>query len=251
MVRQPLELTIPDDETLVKYISRTDALMQELHNCMSFSMFDSMIQELKGGTEAPKLVHGAAMREPIFYCTESAYSFQYRDFFLEKHTPDDQWLLKNKGFDSTQARIVAHSMCSMIDDRATTLFRKIHETKKPPETYLSLFEFSANEVSERSKQPLEIVVNFFNAFSLQVNNHDFREIGDFNAVAATPLIPTGRDTVLLFLHYSIYEALYESPFFWMLEDKAYKQTALDHRGYFTENFSYRRCNRFSASSQCS
>lgn len=240
MVRQPLELTIPDDETLVKYISRTDALMQELHNCMSFSMFDSMIQELKGGTEAPKLVHGAAMREPIFYCTESAYSFQYRDFFLEKHTPDDQWLLKNKGFDSTQARIVAHSMCSMIDDRATTLFRKIHETKKPPETYLSLFEFSANEVSERSKQPLEIVVNFFNAFSLQVNNHDFREIGDFNAVAATPLIPTGRDTVLLFLHYSIYEALYESPFFWMLEDKAYKQTALDHRGYFTENFSYRR-----------
>jgi len=153
MVRQPLELTIPDDETLVKYISRTDALMQELHNCMSFSMFDSMIQELKGGTEAPKLVHGAAMREPIFYCTESAYSFQYRDFFLEKHTPDDQWLLKNKGFDSTQARIVAHSMCSMIDDRATTLFRKIHETKKPPRLIYLFLNFRQMKFQSAASSP--------------------------------------------------------------------------------------------------
>ncbi|WP_047230223.1 YecA/YgfB family protein [Pseudomonas brassicacearum] len=240
MVRQPLELSIPDNETLILYMSRTDTLMQELHNSMSVPMFDSMLKEAKGGTETPILWHGAAMREPIFYCAESAYSFQYRDFFLEKHTPDDEWLLNNKGFDSNQAHTIANSMCSIIDSRATTLYRSIHEARAQPETYLSLFEFTPSEVSERSKQSIDTVNAFFNALTLQGNNHSFQEIGDFNAVTATPLIPTNRGTVLLFLHYSLYEALYESPFFWMLADETYKQTALDHRGDFTENFSYRR-----------
>lgn len=160
MVRQPLELSIPDNETLIKYISRTDALMQELHNSMSVPMLDSMLKEAKGGTEAPKVGHGAAMREPIFYCTESAYSFQYRDFFLEKHTPDDEWLLNNKGFDSAQARIIAKSMCTMIEGRTTDLFRSIHEARAQPETYLSLFEFTPREVSERSKQSVDTVNAF-------------------------------------------------------------------------------------------
>lgn len=240
MVRQPLELWIPDNETLTKYMSRSDALMQELHHSMSFPMLDLMLKEAKDGTEAPKHGHGAAMREPIFYCTESAYSFQYRDFFLEKHATDDEWLLNNKGFDSTQARTIAKSMCSMIDSRATHLYRSIHETRAQPETYLSLFEFTPSEVSERSNQSIDTVNAFLNALTLQGNNDSFQEIGDFNAVAATPLIPTDRGTVLLFLHYSLYEALYESPFFWMLEDETYRQAALDHRGDFTENLSYRR-----------
>jgi hypothetical protein len=46
--------------------------------------------------------------------------------------------------------------------------------------------------------------------------------------------------VLLFSHYAICEALYESPFFWMLNDKVYRPTAAKHRGAFTEQFAARR-----------
>ena len=33
------------------------------------------------------------------------------------------------------------------------------------------------------------------------------------------------------------EALYETPFFWLIEDKSYKDIALKNRGAFTEGFS--------------
>lgn len=59
-------------------------------------------------------------------------------------------------------------------------------------------------------------------------------------MAARPLLPTDRGTVLLFLHYAIYEALYESPFFWMWDDKSYRPNAAKHRGAFTEQFAARR-----------
>lgn len=65
-------------------------------------------------------------------------------------------------------------------------------------------------------------------------------MGDFNEVAARPLLPTDRGTVLLFSHYAIYEAMYESPFFWMWDDKPYRPIAAKHRGAFTEQFAARR-----------
>ena len=37
-------------------------------------------------------------------------------------------------------------------------------------------------------------------------------------------------------HYSLLEAIYESPFFWMVRDKDYSSTALANRGHFTETF---------------
>jgi len=65
-------------------------------------------------------------------------------------------------------------------------------------------------------------------------------VGDFNEISATPLIPTGTGSVLLFDVGAFYEAVYESPFYWMNADKAYRPTANAHRGAFTENFAARR-----------
>src|SRR5690606_25733623 len=130
--------------------------------------------------------------------------------------------------------------CQLMDERATKLFVEAERAKVEPETWLPAFEFAPAEVALRSGVTLDVVDAFFRAFLFTGNNAEFKEAGDFNEVAARPLLPTGRGTVLLFLHYAIYEALYESPFYWMWEDKAYRATAAEHRGAFTEQFAARR-----------
>ncbi|MCD7080733.1 hypothetical protein LRQ11_18665 [Pseudomonas sp. MAFF 311095] len=240
MSRQPLDLTEVDEATLRSYASRTDELMSELHDAMTGLMIGELMPQAQQGIAISDIWKGAMMKEPIFYGTESAYSFQYRDFFAEKHAQDDDWLVRAMAFSSAQALQVASAMCSLMDVRATKGAQvgggaKIGEL--PAASVLALFEFTAQEIAARSGQELAVVEAVFKALTFSGDNGQFNEVGDFNQVAATPLLPTGRDSVLLFSHYAIYEALYESPFFWMHQDKAYRQQASDNRGAFTEQFS--------------
>ncbi|AXV97025.1 preprotein translocase [Ralstonia solanacearum] len=240
MAKKPLDLSPQPFDVVERYVKRTDVLMRELHDTMSYPMFAAMFDAMKAGTQPPDLWRGPGMREPIFYGTESAYAFQYRDFVPEKYGADDEWLLKAKGFTSGQARTVAWAMCALMDEKGTRLLMDASVSKALPETWLPAFEFSLDEVAFRSGLAQDVVEAFFNAFLYTGDNAAFKEVGDFNEVAARPLLPTGRGTVLLFSHYAIYEALYESPFFWMWEDKPYRPTAAKHRGAFTEQFAARR-----------
>lgn len=243
MMRQPVDLTDVDDDALRAYVSSTDELLGELHDAMNGLAISELISQAQQGGAPDEFWQGEMMKEPIFYGTESAYSFQYRDFFLEKHASDDGWLKKVMGFSSAQALRVASTMCSLMDARATNGGDLIGETKvgeTPVGSVLELFEFTAQEVAQHSGEGVEVVEAVFEALTFSGDNALFQEIGDFNQVAATPLLPTGRGSVLLFSHYSIYEALYESPFFWMNLDESYKQQASENRGAFTEQFSQRR-----------
>lgn len=239
MAKKPLDLSLQPSDVVRSYVERTDALMQELHNAMSYPMFAAMSEAIKAGTEPPDPWRGSGMREPIFYGTESAYAFQYRDFVPEKYGADDDWIFRNKGFTSSQAMTIAKTMCTLMNEKATRLLAGIR-TKAQPATWLPAFEFSSNEVAAHSGIAQDVTEAFFRAFLYTGNNAAFKEVGDFNEVAARPLIPTGRESVLLFSHYAICEALYESPFFWMWDDKAYRQTSAEHRGAFTEQFAARR-----------
>lgn len=240
MAKKPLDLSPQPVDAVQRYVERTDVLMRELHDAMSSLTFTAVFEAMKAGTEPPDVWRGPGMREPIFYGTESAYAFQYRDFVPEKYGADDDWLLKAKGFTSGQAMTLAKVICMLMDEKGTQLFADARAARAQPETWLPAFEFSLDEVASRSGVAQDIVEAFFRAFRYTGDNAAFKEVGDFNEVSARPLLPTGRGTVLLFSHYAIYEALYESPFFWMWEDKPYRSTAAKHRGAFTEQFAARR-----------
>jgi len=240
MAKKPLDLSQQPFDVVEGYVGRTDVLMLELHNAMSYPMFAAMFEAVKEVGKPPDLWRGPGMREPIFYGTESAYAFQYRDLVPEKYGADDDWMLKAKGFASGQARTIAKTMCALMDEKGTRLFAGARTAKSQPETWLPAFEFSSDEVAFRSGVAQDVAEAFFRAFLYMGDNAGFKEVGDFNEVAARPLLPTDRGTVLLFSHYAIYEALYESPFFWMWDDKPYRPTAAKHRGAFTEQFAARR-----------
>lgn len=240
MAKKPLDLSLQQPDAIEGYVKRTDTLMRELHEAISYPMFAAMFEAVKAGTAPPDPWRGPGMREPIFYGTESAYAFQYRDLFPEKYGADDEWMLKAKGFTSSQARTIAKTMCALMDEKGTRLLVDARAAKVPPTSWLPAFEFAPDEVAFRSGVAKDVVEAFFRAFLFVGDNAGFKEVGDFNEVAARPLLPTARGTVILLSHYAIYEAMYESPFFWMWDDKLYRPIAAKHRGAFTEQFAARR-----------
>ena len=131
-------------------------------------------------------------------------------------------------------------MCALFDEKATRAFAEIKKSGSSLAGGLSAFEQSPDEIVTRTGIPVAHVQAFFDAFTLRGDNQQFRAVADFNALNATPLLPTGRGSFLLFQHYSIYESLYDSPFYWMMADTAYQATAAKHRGAFTEEFTAQR-----------
>src|SRR5258708_16822498 len=118
MVRAPRDLTMPDSKTLEDYIGRTEALLKELHHGMNAPAM-AELREAFADPEKFKgfnpFARGAALREPIFYGAESAYSFQYRDLSVLKYARDKDWLKKNKDFSPEKARTTdAQTICTDI-----------------------------------------------------------------------------------------------------------------------------------------
>lgn len=112
-------------------------------------------------------------------------------------------------------------------------------------TFLPGFTFTVEDVLEPTGESESTVSNVLNAFTIADGdrNDTFRALNDFNLANAQPILHGADGTYILFQAYSFYEALYESPFYWMLQDASYKDTAFTHRGEFTEKFSVGRLTR--------
>jgi len=95
------------------------------------------------------------------------------------------------------------------------------------------------ELENESGLNINIIKNVITAFSSLPQNgmECFNNIDDFNHRNAYPIIQLENEKFISFQSYSIWESLYESPYFWFDADDAYKKIASDNRGAFTEDFS--------------
>lgn len=100
---------------------------------------------------------------------------------------------------------------------------------------LDLFILDYTQLSE-----LCGIDSFFSNFGVTspAQNKDFKTVGDYNILNSRPIIhlPDGR--WFLPLYYLLAEAVYESPFYWMCEDKEYIRKALHNRGKVGEDIVY-------------
>nr|WP_292097881.1 NERD domain-containing protein [Brevundimonas sp.] len=238
MVQSPVDGALPSPERFQGFIDRTQALLEELHKAMSAPWRDGF-KVLDGiATMETPLWTGAGLREPIFYSGESAYGFQYRALAIKKYAADNPWLLANKGFEIEDAVSVARILADILSERQMVLSRTL--TERPPETWTMLpgSVFSADEIKARCAIAPARIDAVLAAFTLPRGNLNprFTALHEFNATNATPILHWDDGQFLLLQHYSLLEALYESPAFWVTDDKAYRPTALGHRGAFTETF---------------
>ncbi len=242
MVQQEIEWMLPDAQTIQRYIDETEKLLKELHEGMSAPMFEELRSAIESGKKTNPLGKGSNLREPIFYGGESAYSFQFRDLSVPKYQADDPWLERQKGFTIQNARDVVHALVQLQNGKFTSIMTSLADHTPEEWTFLPCFVFTTDELAEVSGIDRHLIERVVNAFVLPADerNLSFRAIDDFNVVSAMPIIPIGDGHLLVLEQYTLEQSLYESPFFWMWDDLAYRDTALLNRGNFVEDFSEAR-----------
>jgi hypothetical protein len=237
MIQGEVDWKMPSTHVVQEQMDRTDALLRELHDTFLPSFSGAIAEQAKAPVKDLELLgRGEFLREAIFYGGESAYSFQYRDFAPPKYAADDVWLKANRGFSIFDARTIAHAIARLQEHKLITV---AHMATIPKEQWSILpgYTFSVEEVGAVSGLAESTVEAVLNAFALAPGerNETFRALDDFNVANATPVLRSNGGFIL-FQSYSLVEALYESPFYWMVVDKAYTLTAMLNRGRFTEAF---------------
>lgn len=245
MVKAPLDLQQPSSGVIQEYIDGTEKFLSELHEAMKTPFWVAAKETGFDSKKGNPLTVGEALREPFFYSGETAYFFQYRDFSAERYKEDEQWFRGNKGFSPGDVGKVIDAITNIQIERCEKLAKELREKSSVENiqvlTLLPVFMFTAEEIVEKTRHSLETVKNILKAFSLPCIpcNSSLKEIGSFNEVNAFPLI-SYEDRYLLFQDYYLAEAFYESPFFWMMQDRGYAEKAKENRGLFTEKFSANR-----------
>ncbi|WP_335975807.1 YecA family protein [Acinetobacter calcoaceticus] len=209
------------------YVEKIDCLMKELHGALSFGNFN-----FEAIMADPNLLKsGSVLREAIFYAGDGVYKHQYRDLARIRYAKDDLWIKKNKGFTVDDAICVFTSIDQLHINKANNNLRK--------EVFSQIFQFTMDELVSESGLDSNAVKNVISAFSSLPKDgmKGFNSIDDFNHRNFWPIINLGNEKFISFQSYSLWESLYESPFFWFKADDVYKVVASDNRGAFTEDFS--------------
>ena len=240
MVKRNVSFTNPQPQALLSYIDRTEALLYEMHMSLQkpwLEGFKALALNPQNSERFDPFNAAEGLREPIFYSGESAYNFQYEALAQKKYQADNHWLKKNKGFDIEEACLICRALGELQLQKLLE-FRKPMR-KLPPDqwTFLPGFVFGAEELVARTGIELRQMERWLDAFCFNQNQNNaaFTSLSEFNETNATPIVRKDDGYVLL-QHYSLLEALYEAPFFWMAGDKSYSATASKNRGEFVERF---------------
>lgn len=240
MLKGSKDFSVLDPKVLKIYIERTESLLQELHHSIMLPFHKAFKEAItKQDKDINPFTQDFGLREPIFYGGDSAYDFQYLDLSVQKYQSDGEWFISKKGF---SLKDIEKTIASIVEIQLEkiSIFHAMEYDKEPEKLItLNVFTFNAEEVVDKTKLKKETVENILQAFdsSLYGTNEDFNTLDDFNLINAYPLISVEGGHYVLLQHYSLLEAFYETPFYWFLDDKIYRNDAMEHRGLFTEQFS--------------
>lgn len=238
MVKAEIDTTLPKPEELSRFIERSEFLLHEMHMSLQKPWMIAIRQRANGVTSADPFKNADGLREPIFYSGESAYNFQYEALAVAKYHADDNWLRSNVGFTIEHAFQIARDLGD-LQIRKMLELRAIMRPLAPDQwTMVPGFVFSGDELKATCNVDPDAIDAFIHAFCFDAKtaNAPFDSLSSFNETNAAPLVELAADSYILLRHYSLLEAIHESPFFWMIRDKNYAPTAAQHRGEFVENF---------------
>lgn len=80
--------------------------------------------------------------------------------------------------------------------------------------------------------------NFTIPHKSENRNSNFQNIGDFNLFTAKPIIPLESGKYFVPITFSVFEAIYESPYYWIVKDIKYKDSLAKNRGKAGEEMTY-------------
>lgn len=238
MLKQPILWEIPNLADAQQWISACETLFAELHEAYIQPTAETFVRHKEQGltTEHERAAafqdifgSGAFMAEAIFYASTGAYDFQYLDMAERRHVRDRDWLAFAHGLDITSACRLAAELKNLSENKVNTLTPNATDFAQQCHSLIEAFSFEPIELA--AAQPHQVRA-FLKAFSSVPGEHAFTALalpGDYNPFEAKPIIAReGR--YFLPIGFFLSQSLYESPFYWMLADPAYKETGLKHRG---------------------
>lgn len=237
MLKSPIDQSLPDSANLKSYENESDRLMSELHESMLPDYSAILGQEPNAEKFERLLTSGASLKEAIFYGGESAYPFQYFDLAELRYSRDADWLKRNKRYTISEAvltlRAIEHMSLAKVNELGL-----ITSGANEASSYLASFSFRIEDLvslTELDETTVGAVIESFCVSPGELNTQ-FQVIGDFNVCNAKPILNIGNGFYVSFLRYLLAESVYESPFYWMIADKEYMESAGKNRGDFAEQF---------------
>jgi hypothetical protein len=204
-------------------------LMNQLH--LTYRLELPQPSEIKDINIYDFFDNGMYFQEGMFYSGTGAYDFQYIKWVIEKYSLDKQWILENKSINISSVseffKKLRNTLQNCLNKRLLTSNLNINDR------YLNLFCFSKDELCNGNLDFENILRNFVVDLPNK-SNSTFSNIGDYNIFVEKPIIRLADGRFFVPNPLFVAEALYESPFYWMCDDKSYCKTALSNRGEVAE-----------------
>ena len=249
MLTKELNDSWPGAITVAGMAAKSLSLMEELHQAVlkpGHTEFLRSISAFQSGEDVEEpFGKGMFLREAIFYGPESAFPFQYFDLAQERYEPDSEWLIANKGFTIGDAVHVLRSVRDLVSERILEFaneMRLLAPSELVNHSFLSAFAFEQTDLTERSGRSAKLVNAVLDAFTYPAEdrNLQFTAMSAFNKASIFPILRMEENTLVSMQEYSLAEAAYENPFYWIGLDKPYLGKHSQTRGRFTEVFTRKR-----------
>lgn len=85
---------------------------------------------------------------------------------------------------------------------------------------------------------IESFLDNFSVSNKKGLNSQFKTIGNYNLINSHPIIKLDEEKYFVPIPFLLFEAIYESPFYWMIKDKEYEDQAGENRGRVGEEITY-------------
>ena len=205
MVKKPVDFALPAPEVIDQYITKTEQLLQELHDIMTATMMAGFDPLRVADPGYNPMRHGDALREAIFYGAESAYTFQYRDLAGQRYRADAAWMEAHKGFTIDDATAVTRALSELLNDRLLSVLKALRGTPPVDWTMLPAFCFAAGELEQSAGLSLQKTQLILDALCLPngSSNAQFNALQDYNETNAFPILRKGQSEYVLLQYYSL------------------------------------------------
>ena len=245
LVKHPIRLdAIPSEETIHEQAQRATELLEELHLFLSSPTLPSQVPAADNPDQVTEFLQkyegwmnsGRGMVEPIFYGGQGAYAFQFLEMASKRYAADAQWIQQHKGASIEAFAEIANDLELHTLERLRGIKRGITLSEEC-EAILSAMTFCLDDLPTTSRQSIE---HFITAFSFTPGdiNQGFTTTAAYNAVHSRPVMALGNGLYCIPIFPNLSKAIYDNPYYWMIEDERYIDTALRNRGNATESITH-------------
>lgn len=214
---------IPSTENFKIKAEKVHKLMDEYH--LTFLKHFPKIGEFEN-FHLEFRTNPASVRETVFYAPSGAYDYQFVSFLETKYSRDKDWLLTNKNFSLEDAKNLYISLKSILNFKLNV--------KDFGDNYIELYSFNFNNYIFKKNPNFIKILDSLSFGENEVLNENYNSIGDLNQFKIRPVIKTDNSYIIP-LPYTVSEAIYDSPFYWMIDDKTYRNKAQKNRGDIAEH----------------